>query len=238
MITKLEHFPGKSTLLPENRYRKTPRPSENIIKQNITACHCCQEEGLIKIRVKSGKELLECGSCGYVHADNVVSMNINTDKLTKTYPPDNSFIKRALAWLTNKKQHILVYSYNEESIAETLRQAGHDVVTLNKDRNRQDPISGYNFPFRAFDMICCYHSLDFSPEPMGTIKSLLQHLKSDGLLVIHTNFEAIDQLMIDPSIDAKRCSYFRYSTFEKMFEKLNHNIIYRSRYAIIVRKSI
>lgn len=157
------------------------------------------------------------------------------------------FLQPALRLLRGKPLKMLDFGCGESRIPDALRNMGHSVtgvdivppVNPHPDRLTGD-ILDLHLPAGSYDIIYSYQVFEHIAEPLPVIRELLRLLRSDGVLLIHTDMETKERksgflnwwYVLPPD----HCSYYRPVTFEKIVENMPAEVIFKGEKVVMIRR--
>jgi SAM-dependent methyltransferase len=237
-----------------------PPPERHAAEGDIgatTRCRMCGSGDLRSAASVGGFDFAECRSCEFVFAPQMTDTTLERayaggwHGVREGAPPagwaSRAFLQPAFSRLgPPRRLDVLDFGAGDSTLPSQLRQAGHRCVGVDvmpPARPHPDRLTGrlheLPLPEHRFDLAYSYQVFEHLPEPRPYLDRLLELVKEDGLLLLHTDMETCER---DPFEDwwyvtpPDHCAFFRHRTFDRYLERTPYRIEWRDAKSVLIRR--
>jgi 2-polyprenyl-3-methyl-5-hydroxy-6-metoxy-1,4-benzoquinol methylase len=238
--------------------RNDAAPGKHKQENENFACKCCGDYDIINVGKKNGYLFWKCQSCDFIFTDvgykNMVETyesgyhSVEDGAPNTGWAPSLEFLSPAFLLLPDRKLNVLDFGCGESYIPKKLRQSGHKVVGIDlvpPVEEHSDRITGdileVDMPVDNFNLIYSFQVFEHIAEPFPVMERLSGFLQENALLLIHTDMETEERYQGKFTdwwyvVPPDHCSYYTHKTFEKLFQKVGCQMIYKSPHVVLARK--
>ncbi|MGK7392366.1 MAG: hypothetical protein ACNS60_18575 [Candidatus Cyclobacteriaceae bacterium M2_1C_046] len=221
------------------------RIHKNPVVKDLVVCKSCNNKEPQLIEKDNSFHLYECKECGFVFSK--VNHPVVANPTTRikecfsqkaTSKEAKEYFTKAVAWLPNRTLRILNIGYDDPKIMNLLQKKGHKMISI---RNVQELDENPQLQEKKFDVILTCDTTNIT-DPLPTFNRLFKMLSEFGMHLIYTDLyfstkEIAEKIKKSNSAKQVPYAFYRYKTFEKIMDRLGHNIVYVNAKLIMARKA-
>lgn len=226
------------------------------MNRNGLTCRMCGATALHDLGVVKKHRFVECRECAFTFAP--AAIQADRDRRYRAGYADDGpeppqwarslrFLEPALRRLPPPpKCSVLDFGAGNSPVPEMLRERDYRTLTIDlaprKNPHPDDRVGcilSLDLPEAPFNLVYSYQVFEHLAEPAPYIERLLQLIRPQGYLLIHTDMEMPERMagfhqwwyVLPP----EHCSFYRHRTFEHFFARSPHAIVRKTSKSVLVQ---